>query len=265
MTRPPRSLLLFAAALALAAVPAAPRAQTPPPFGDEPIWNFTGELGFAMSRGNRRSENLNTRLLFSQEDVRSKHQLTLSALRAKADVTSDFDGDGVAETRYTTSANRYQVAGTTAIKVNEMHNWFGAARYERDDFSLYDYQGTFSFGYGHHFIRNEDTRLLTEIGPGYRRARRMSTGEIQSDFIVRGLLEFRHRLTENSEFTNSLLVESGQDNTFAQNDLGVSVSMNESLALKAALQARHNTDVDREAGVKETDTLTTINLVYTFK
>lgn len=231
---------------------------------DEPIWNATGELGMTMTSGNRRSENLNTRVNIVQEDVRSKHQLTLSALRAKADVNI-VDADGNPQTVYQTSANRYQVAGTTSIKVDETHNWFGAARYERDDYALNDYQGTFSFGYGHHFFRDADTLLLTEVGPGYRRARHAQSQEVQSDFIVRGLVDFRRRLTDSTQLTNTLLVESGNDNTFAQNDLGLTVAMNQTLALKAGLQTRHNTNVDRDAGLHKTDTLSTINLVYTFR
>ena len=60
-------------------------------------------------------------------------------------------------------------------------------------------------------------------------------------------------------------MESGRDNTFIQNDLGVVVAMNERFALKAALQTRHNTDVDQAGGVRKTDTLTTVNLVYNFR
>jgi putative salt-induced outer membrane protein len=55
-------------------------------------------------------------------------------------------------------------------------------------------------------------------------------------------------------------VEAGSDNTFMQNDIGIAVAMNEKFALKAGLQARRNSDV--EPGTKNTDTLTTINLVY---
>ena len=230
----------------------------------EPIWSATGELGFAMTRGNRDSENLNTRLVLVQEDSRSKHQLSMSALRAKADVTV-IDNDGNAETIYQTSANRYQFAGTTSIKVDAVHNWFGAARYERDDYALNDYQGTFSFGYGHHFYNDDETFLLLEIGPGYRRARLAQTQEVNSDFIVRSLLDFGRNLTDNTRLSNTLLVEAGSDNTFAQNDLGLTVSMNDALALKAGLQFRHNTEVDEAAGRKNTDTLSTINLVYTFR
>lgn len=238
--------------------------DTASPGFERPQWSATGELGFAMTRGNRRSENLNTRLHLVQEDARSKHQLTVSALRAKADVTVVGD-DGTSQTVYQTSANRYQIGGSTSIKVDETHNWFGAARYERDDYALNDYQGTFSFGYGHHFFNDDDTLLLVEIGPGYRRARLRETQEVNSDYIVRGLVDFRRNLTENTRLTNTLLVESGSDNTFAQNDLGLTVSMSEALALKAGLQFRHNSDVDESAGIKRTDTLSTINLVYTFR
>lgn len=41
--------------------------------------------------------------------------------------------------------------------------------------------------------------------------------------------------------------------------------MNEAFALKAGVQVRHDTDVDEDAGVKKTDTLSTVNLVYTFE
>ena len=59
---------------------------------------------------------------------------------------------------------------------------------------------------------------------------------------------------------DTLLVEAGSDNTFVQNDIGIQVAINKTLALKAALQARHNTDV--LDGIDKTDTLTTINLVW---
>jgi putative salt-induced outer membrane protein len=39
--------------------------------------------------------------------------------------------------------------------------------------------------------------------------------------------------------------------------------MNDRLALKAGWQARHNSDV--ADGKRKTDTLTTVNLVYTYK
>lgn len=254
----PLSLLLFAA-LPLSAQ--AQESETPADTG----WTGTGELGLALARGNARSESLNAGLDFDKETAQWKHSLHAAALRSKGEVSDDFDGDGIDEERYELSANRYEAGASSAYKFDEIRYVVGALRYENDDFSQFDYQATASVGYGHNFIDTERTGLLAEIGPGYRRTRDAESGEVESGAILRGLLDFRHQLTDNTELFNTLLVESGSDNTFLQNDLGVSVAMNESFALKAGLQTRHNTDVDEAAGVENTDTLTTINLVYNFR
>ncbi len=223
-------------------------------------WTGTGELGLALARGNSRSENLNTKLGFDNEDEQWKHSFSFAAQRAKGEVTGDFDGDGNDEERFELNANRFVAAASSALKMNERAYWIGALRYENDDFSPFENQTTFSLGYGYTAIDDETTRLSAEVGPGYRRAKSARTGESESDTIVRGQIQYSHALTANTTLGNELLVESGSDNTFAQNDIGVTVAMNESFALKAGLQVRHNTDVG--PGTDKTDTLTTINLVY---
>ncbi|MFA7488141.1 MAG: DUF481 domain-containing protein, partial [Lysobacteraceae bacterium] len=142
-------------------------------------------------------------------------------------------------------------------------SWITALRYENDDFAPYEYQTTFSMGYGHQFIDNERTSLLTEVGPGYRRAKSASTGETESELIGRGLLDYKHQITDTTTLFNTLLIEAGSDNTFASNAFGVSVAMSEKLALKAGFDVRHNTDVG--PGIEKTDKLTKLNLVYNFK
>jgi putative salt-induced outer membrane protein len=223
-------------------------------------WTGTGELGLALARGNARSESVNARLAFGKEDVRWKHDFHASALRSKGEVTGDFDGDGAEEERYELSANRYEFGASSAYKFDPRNYIVGAARYENDDFSPYDYQAIASVGYGHKFVDSERTSLSTEIGPGFRRARDAETGLVESGVVGRGLVEFKHQLTANTEIYDTFLVEAGSDNTFMQNDIGIAVAMNEKFALKAGLQARRNSDV--EPGTKNTDTLTTINLVY---
>jgi len=248
------SLLLAAAPFTIHAQDA-PAADT-----DAGAWTGTGELGLALARGNARSESVNAKLAFGKEDARWKHDFHASALRSRGEVTGDFDGDGVDEKRYELSANRYELGASSAHKFDPRNYIVGAARYENDDFSPYDYQAVASLGYGHKFIDSEGTRLSTEIGPGFRRARDSETGLVEDGVVGRGQLEFKHQLTGNTVLYDTLLVETGSDNTFMQNDLGIAVAMNERFALKAGLQARRNSDV--EPGMKKTDTLTTINLVY---
>lgn len=251
-----RLLPLLLLAIAPFAATAQDATTTDAPAG----WTGTGELGLALARGNARSESANAKLAFAREDETWKHDFHVSALRSKGEVTGDFDGDGVEEERYETSANRYEVGASGAYKFDPRNYVVGAARYENDDFAPYDYQAIASVGYGHKFIDSERTRLSTEIGPGFRRARDSETGEVESGAVARGLLDFKHQLTDNTAIYDTFLAEGGSDNTFLQNDIGIAVAMNEKFALKAGLQARYNSEV--EPGTKKTDTLTTINLVY---
>ena len=66
-------------------------------WSDDDRWTGTGELGLALSRGNSRSENLNAKLAFGYEDDRWTHSIGASALRAKGEVSGDYDGDGVTD------------------------------------------------------------------------------------------------------------------------------------------------------------------------
>lgn len=226
-------------------------------------WSGTGEFGLAMARGNAKSDNANGKIAFAKEDDRWKHAFYFSALRNKSEVSADIDGDGVPEKFMQTSANRYEFGASSAVKMNEVSSWVAALRYENDDFAPYEHQTTFSIGYGHTFINNARTNLVTEIGPGYRRAKDALTGETQSDFIGRGLLGYKHMLTANTSLFDTLLVEAGSDNTFVSNEFGIAVAMNSKLALKAGFDVRHNTDVG--PGIEKTDRLTKVNLVYNFK
>ena len=241
---------LIAVALLLA-IPAAAVAE-------DSNWSGTGEFGFAMARGNAKSDNANGKLAFTNEDDQWKHAFYLSALRNKAEVDLASGGRAMQ-----TSANRYEFGASSAYKVNEVSSWVSALRYENDDFAPYSNQLTFSIGYGHAFVKNERTTFVTEIGPGYCRAKDAITGKSESELIARGLMDFKHQLTATTTLFDTFLVEAGSDNTFISNELGIAVAINEKLALKAGFDARHNTDVG--PGVKKTDTLTKVNLVYNFK
>jgi putative salt-induced outer membrane protein len=254
MRLPAPALLALAIGLALPCAPAVS--------AEKEGWSGTGELGLSAARGNSRSENLNARLAFQKEEESWTHRFSLAGVRARGEVTADFDGDGFPETRLQTTANRYQAAASSALKMNERASWISSLRYERDDFATYDYQATIAVGYGYKYLDTEATRLAASIGPGYRRARRADTGEVEGEAIVRGTLEFARQLTETTRLVNDTLVESGSDNTFAQNDLGVAVAINSAMALKVGLQARYNSRADEDR--KSTETLTTLNLVYSF-
>ena len=230
---------------------------------ETPRWKGTGELGYVSASGNSRSDSINAKLGAKFEDGDWKHEMFIAGLRQRGEVLviDPADPDNP-ERVMVKNANRFELGGTTARKLNERNSLFASLRYENDDFAPYEYQGIVAIGWGHQLIDSERTSLGFEVGPGYKRVKEAITGATDGFFVARGKMDFEHKITDNTAIIDTLLVEAGSDNTFIQNDLGLKVSMNSRLAIKAGLQHRHNTDV--APGIKKTDRLTTLNLVYDF-
>ena len=240
-------------------------------------WSGAGELGFAASRGNAKSENLNAKLTFKKEDDQWKDNFYLTALRSKGEVTvATLDGNGgIANVKnYETTANRYEAGASMGYKLDERSYIVGALRYENDDFSPFQYQAVASIGYGYTVLKNASDELSFEVGPGYKRYRPIDTVDLSmtppvvtsyksdGEVVGRGLVAYKHNFTETTSFIDTFLVEAGSNNTFIQNDAGLQVAINKSFALKVGYQIRNNSDV--APGIKKTDQLITTNLVYNF-
>ncbi len=212
-------------------------------------WKPEAELGLVNTTGNSDTTSARGKFALAGEDARWTHEHALSALWAEE------SGE--------TTAERFELATRIGRKFGERQYAGLAGRYEDDAFSSYDHQATLAFNYGAWLLRDERRKLQLEGGPGVRRAKPSDGSGVERDVLLRGLADYSHQLTDTTRFFNTLLVESGEDNTFAQNDIGLTVSINASLALKASLQARHNTEVP--AGTERTDTVTAVNIVWSPK
>lgn len=240
----------------------------PPVIVAEPLqpsspWSGGGELGFASAHGNSTTESLNGGLDLNYVDGSAwRYSGSLSGLRSRAEYTTTEDDGSVTRDRRTT-ANRYTLNGNAAYRTDSRGTVNTSLRHERDDFGAFSRQTSLSLSYGNRVIDGDRAQLDLQVGPGYRHAYDTIEERNKASMIGRGLVDLKVSLSENTELVNKLLVESGSYNTFAQNDLGLSVTMNSHLALKAGWQARHNSSTDDTQ--KKTDTLTTMNVVYKFK
>ena len=236
-------------------------------------WSGSGEFGFASATGNSRSQNINAKLGLNQENEQWKNSFFVDALRSKSQ-QKVVDSAGNTVEQFNTTANRYDDGASVGYKLDPRSYIVGAARYEHDDFGANLWQGIVSLGYGYIALKDERNELSFEIGPGYKRYRPADVDVVvggvlvpqqqptESELVARGLINYKYKLTANTAFEDTLLMEAGSKNTYLQNDAGLAVSMTRKLALKVGFQVRHNSDV--LPGVKKTDTLTTTNLVYSF-
>jgi len=211
-------------------------------------WSGKGEAGIVFARGNSDTETANVKLEMAREVEQWKHGFGGALLRAKNDGAK--------------TADRYGLFWQSDYKFSERNYWFGALRYEDDRFSGFDYQTSATTGLGHKFIDNERTRLIGQAGVGYKRLKNSVTDETSDNAVLRGDIKYEHALTATTKIIDTFLVEYGSANTFAANELALQVKMSDAFALAVGFAVRHNTDPPN--GLKKTDTLSTVNLVYGF-
>ncbi|MEZ5472251.1 MAG: DUF481 domain-containing protein [Marinicella sp.] len=211
-------------------------------------WSGTGQLGFSMTSGNSDTENLTAGLAIKRESEKWVSDLSLDLLRAS---TNDVE-----------TAERYTLNTKTGYKFDENDYGYYGTRWDKDNFSGFDYTISTTVGWGHKFYDNEESKLITEVGLGYKTEAYDIDRTENNGMILAGKMDYMRQITETTKFEDVLVVEAGQDNTFIQNDLGFSFKVSEKFAVKLAHQYRHNTDAP--AGRKSTDTLVSANLVYDF-
>jgi putative salt-induced outer membrane protein len=235
-------------------------------------WTGSGEFGFASATGNTRSQNVNGKLNLNQENEQWKNNFYVDFLRAKSQ-QSVTNASGATVEQFNETANRYDGGASVGYKLDPRSYIVTAVRYEHDDFGANIWQGVVSVGYGYIALKDDTNELSFEIGPGYKRYRPavqdtlidgvevpQEANGTQSEAIARGLVNYKHKLTDNTSFEDTFLTEAGSKDTYVQNDAGVSVSMTKKLAVKVGFQVRHNTNV--LPGIRKNDTLTTTNIVY---
>lgn len=224
-------------------------------------WSGKGEAGLVIASGNTDTKTGNVKVALANEIDKWKHQFGAAALYA----SSEPDG---------TSAQRWEVFEQTDYNFSPRDFWFGAARYEDDRFSGFEYQAIVSAGYGRKFINTDVTKFTGTAGVGYKffetqdafdevTGALIAPGESDSEVVFRGTLDYDHKFTPTTSLLDKFVVEAGANNTFAQNDLALQVKMTDVLALAVGYSVRYNTDP--QVGFEKTDTLTTINLVYEIK
>ena len=242
-------------ALAIVA-PIAARADDPPSG-----WSGKGQLGYVMSRGNSDADSANAALDVNLVTEKWKHTLSLDGLYGRsAGITSADRWDAREQSDYTISARVFA---------------FGAVSYQDDMFSGFQYQASGSAGIGYKFIDSSSTKFAAQVGVGYRSLRpeqlikddsgavvQRIPGETASEAVATAGIDFDHQFNASTKLSDELLVESGSSNTSTQNDLALEVKMSKKLSLAAGFGVRDNSKPP--AGLKRTDTVTTLNLVYAF-
>lgn len=215
--------------------------------GETSPWSGKLVLGYLATDGNTESSSLNSGFEIGYATGNWSHGLEGRA------INSTQDDDTIAEayvlgwkTEYNFSANNFA---------------FGRVDWRKDRFSGYDQQVSETVGYGRRIIDTAAHVLNAEIGAGARQLE-VADGTSEDDIIFRAGLDYTWAFSETAEFSQDLIVESGETNNYLESVTAIKATLIGDLALVASYTIKNNSDVP--VGTEETDTFTALSLEYAF-
>lgn len=216
---------------------------------------FTGEaeLGYVMTNGNTKTQSLTAKAKGAKEYDVWRHNVSAEALNASS--------RDMASGQTNRTAEKYAAQYKADYKLSEHGYVFGLVNYEDDRFSGYDYRSKGLFGYGRDLHKTDTLLVNAELAAGMRQSK-LDNGDSDDEAIARILGHVNWKVSDTSVFDEELTIEPGEEQTIYKSITGLKVKINTSLAMKATYTIKHTTDVP--VGVRETDSETTLTLVYSY-
>lgn len=242
-----KNLLVTTSLVAVAAFSTAANAQNQV-LSTLESWSTELELGYANSNGNTNSTDVKAAV-----DARREYEQYIFDVKATAKYGSD-NGSRDEE--------KYTFDGTVGRKITDRAYTYGELNYIKDMFSGYDHQVSELVGIGYKAIDNDTTKLETKLGVGGRQSE-TDTGSDSSEAVVKPELDFSWKANDFVTLGEKANATFGTEYTRYESETYAESALTNNLFLKAAYEMVKTTDVP--VGSKETDTTTTVSLVYKFK
>ena len=214
---------------------------------EEGPWSGKATLGYLATSGNTENTSLNSGFEVNYASGSWLHSLIGTAVNAAQ--------------QEETTAEAYTLGWKTEYNFSETDYLFGKIDWRKDRFSGFEQQVSETVGYGRRLIDNANHVLNGQLGVGAKQLDSID-GTSDEDFIVTGGLDYTWTFSETAQFTQDLVIEYGETNTYLESVSAIRATLIGDLALVASYTIKNNSDVP--AGVDETDTFTALSLEYAF-
>lgn len=212
-------------------------------------WSGSAEAGINFATGNTHKNNFKSALNLKQELEYWENKIALSGSSSRE------NGSRTEE--------KYRIGGETDYKFSPLTYVFGEAEYVNDQFSGYEYRITEALGVGHKLIDEETMRLDIKGSIGGRHTKEdTAAGKEESEVILKPAAEFDWDITDTLNFNQKLSSIIGSDKTISASNSSLSTNLIGMFDLKFAVDIEHVSAVP--SGRKNTDTTTSLSLVYKF-
>lgn len=222
-----------------------------------PGWSTSAELGAITTSGNTVGTSITGKIDARQELDNWSNEYIVSGF-FKEDERTLANGDTIRQR----SGERISVSAKAAYRLmEEGKKLFVLGTHVDDRFGAYTDYSTMAVGHSTRLYKANGNTVDVELGPGYFSGTR-AAGATESGFTVRGAAALRWQLSPSAVFSHRASVERGTSNVHSSAEAALSTKINGTMQMKAAFVARNDSNVPE--GKKNTDTQTSLTLVYSF-
>lgn len=232
----------------------------------KPEYSASAELGFLYKTGNTKSVDIKAGFNLKHEKEKWRSTLAFNILAKKLE---EKDEDGNDE--FETTDNKWDILAQTNYTIGESgkNYLYGNLAHEQDKFSGFESQSSFSAGWGRQWHKTETSSFFADIGPGVKydvtRATETLASESSTNLIIQAQALYTRQLNEHVEFKQYFVARQATksgENSIYKSETSVTAQLIDALQLKFAINIDYDTEV--EEGFEDTNTETSMTLIYNF-
>lgn len=211
-------------------------------------WKGQVSAGLVAISGNSDITTINGKVDVTHDKDKWRHNLNATALNSTSEDVR--------------SAEKYFIALKGDYKFAEQYYAYARVSYEDDKFSGFENQSTLTVGIGRRFL--DDIAAMTldlEAGAGVK-SFKPEMMQAETERLIRLSGKYKWEFSNISYLSEDLSVEIGEEFTVTKSVTGLTAKLMDNFALNVSYTVKNTSDVP--LGRKETDTETSVNLVYTF-
>jgi len=239
---------------------------------EKPALTVSAELGFLFKTGNTKSGDIKAGINLKHEKDQWLNLLSFNAIAKKIE-TQDENGNDVFES----TDNKWDIAGQSNYSLEEggKNYLYGSAFYQQNKFNSFAYQTSASLGWGRHWWETETSSFFADIGPGVKydviRAEAATATTLameeysETAAIVQAQALYTKQINDFVEFKQYFVAKQAvesEKNSYYRSETSLTTKLIESLQFKFSFLVEHDTEV--ETGFENTNTETSVTLVYSF-
>ena len=240
---------------------------------EKPELTISAELGFLFTTGDTKSGDIKAGINIKHQKGQWLNLLAFNALAKKLETEDDITK---AES-FESTENKWDILGQSNYSLEEggKNYLYGNVYYEQNKFSSFSYQTSASVGWGRHWWETETSSFFADIGPGVKYdvirampatatdAAIMESSETAA--IVQAQALYTKQINDFVEFKQYFVAKQAFEsdkNSVYKSETSLTTKLIDSLQFKFAFRVDYDTEV--EEGFENTNTETSVTLVYSF-